>query len=62
MTSDAKILEGVGEYKWGFRDPENLIFKARKGLDREVVEQISKMKDEPEWMLEFRLKGLEHFN
>jgi Fe-S cluster assembly protein SufB len=61
MTSDAKILEGVGDYKWGFRDPENLVFKARKGLDREVVEQISMMKGEPEWMLEFRLKGLEHF-
>ncbi len=62
MTSDAKILEGVGDYKWGFRDPENLVFKTRKGLDREVVEQISMMKGEPEWMLEFRLKGLEHFN
>ena len=56
------MLEGVGDYKWGFRDPENLVFKARKGLDREIVEQISHMKGEPEWMLEFRLKGLEHFN
>jgi Fe-S cluster assembly protein SufB len=62
MSSDAQILEGVGDYKWGFRDPENLVFKARKGLDREVVEQISLMKGEPEWMLEFRLKGLDHFN
>jgi Fe-S cluster assembly protein SufB len=62
MSSDAQILEGVGDYKWGFRDPENLVFKARKGLNREVVEQISLMKGEPEWMLEFRLKGLEHFN
>ena len=62
MTSDAKILEGVGDYKWGFKDPEQLIFKTRKGLDREVVEQISRMKGEPQWMLDFRLKGLEHFN
>ena len=62
MSSDAQILEGVGEYKWGFRDPEELVFKTRKGLDREVVEQISRMKEEPEWMLEFRLKGLDHFN
>jgi Fe-S cluster assembly protein SufB len=62
MSSDAKMLEGVGEYKWGFRDPDNLVFKARKGLDREVVEQISLMKGEPEWMLEFRLKALDHFN
>ncbi len=61
MSTDAKILEGIGEYKWGFRDPENLVFKTRKGLDREVVEQISYMKGEPGWMLEFRLKALEHF-
>lgn len=62
MSTDSQILEGVGDYKWGFRDPDNLVFKARKGLDREVVEQISAMKKEPEWMLEFRLKALDHFN
>jgi Fe-S cluster assembly protein SufB len=62
MSTDAQILKGVGDYKWGFRDPDNLVFKARKGLDREVVEQISFMKGEPEWMLDFRLKGFEHFN
>ena len=62
MTSDAKILEGVGDYKYGFRDPDELVFKSRKGLDREVVEQISHMKGEPEWMLDFRLKGFKHFN
>lgn len=59
--SDAKILEGIGEYKFGFRDPSTYVFKTRKGLDREVVEQISHQKGEPEWMLEFRLKALEHF-
>jgi Fe-S cluster assembly protein SufB len=62
MNSDAQILEGVGDYKWGFKDPDELVFKTRKGLDREVVEQISRMKGEPEWMLHFRLKGLDHFN
>jgi Fe-S cluster assembly protein SufB len=62
MSNDARILEDVGDYKWGFRDPDNLVFKSRKGLDREVVEQISFMKGEPEWMLNFRLKALEHFN
>ncbi len=59
--SDAKILEGIGEYKYGFRDPETFVFKTRRGLDREVVEQISSMKGEPGWMLEFRLRALEHF-
>lgn len=61
MSSDATILEGIGEYKFGFRDPEKLVFKARKGLNREVVEQISAMKGEPQWMLDFRLRALEHF-
>ncbi len=61
MTSDAQILEGVGEYKYGFSDPETYVFKSRKGLDQEIVQQISAMKGEPGWMLEFRLKALEHF-
>lgn len=61
MSSDAKILEGIGEYKYGFRDPSTYVFKTRKGLDQEIVEQISAMKGEPEWMLKFRLKALDHF-
>ena len=59
--SDIKSLEGLGEYKYGFQDPDVTVFKTRKGLDREVVQQISDIKGEPEWMLEFRLKGFEHF-
>jgi Fe-S cluster assembly protein SufB len=59
--SDAKLLEGIGEYQFGFKDPENYVFKSSKGLNREVVELISSMKDEPQWMLDFRLKALDHF-
>jgi Fe-S cluster assembly protein SufB len=61
MSSDAKILEGIGEYQYGFKDPENYVFKSQKGLDEDVVRQISAMKGEPQWMLDFRLKGLDHF-
>jgi Fe-S cluster assembly protein SufB len=61
MASDEQILEGIGEYKYGFSDPEDYVFKSRKGLDSDVVRQISAMKGEPQWMLEFRLKALEHF-
>jgi Fe-S cluster assembly protein SufB len=62
MSDDTKILEDIGEYKYGFHDrDDNYTFKSQKGLSREVVENISRMKDEPEWMLEFRLKALEHF-
>ena len=50
------------EYKYGFRDSDaNYSFKSRKGLDREVVQQISEMKNEPQWMRELRLKALDVF-
>ena len=61
MNKDAQVLEDIGEYKFGFRDPETYVFKSQRGLDRGVVEQISQMKGEPEWMLEFRLMALEHY-
>jgi Fe-S cluster assembly protein SufB len=54
-------LQGLGDYKYGFHDPENYVFKSERGLSREVVENISRMKHEPEWMLDFRLKALAHF-
>lgn len=49
------------DYQYGFSKPENYVFKAKKGLDKSVVEQISSMKNEPEWMREFRLRALEIF-
>src|SRR5205814_7668426 len=44
--------------KYGFHDEEQSFFKSRKGLDRELVAQISEMKGEPKWMLDYRLKAL----
>jgi Fe-S cluster assembly protein SufB len=58
---ETKFLEEFGEYQFGFSDPDTFVFKSRKGLDEQVVQQISKMKGEPEWMLKFRLKALKHF-
>jgi Fe-S cluster assembly protein SufB len=49
------------EYKYGFRDPEQYAFKSRRGLDREIVEQISAYKQEPDWMRQFRLRALDIF-
>ena len=48
-------------YSPGFHVPENYAFKSEKGLSRKVVEQISEMKGEPDWMRKFRLKSLELF-
>jgi Fe-S cluster assembly protein SufB len=61
MNEDAKLLEDIGDYKYGFHDPENSVFKSERGLNRQVVENISRMKQEPQWMLDFRLKALDHF-
>src|SRR2546430_15903457 len=44
--------------KYGFFDPEKFVFKAKRGLNPEVVKEISWMKNEPEWMTAFRLKAL----
>lgn len=59
MTSTLPIA--TGDYKYGFREPENYFFKSKKGLSKTVVENISWQKHEPPWMLEYRLRALEHF-
>ena len=59
MTVAAKDL--TKDYKYGFNDGDEFVFRAQKGLTKEVVADISRRKDEPSWMLEFRLKALEHF-
>jgi Fe-S cluster assembly protein SufB len=62
MPEATDVLDlGVGEYQYGFHDPEEYVFKAKKGLSREVVAQISEIKQEPAWMRDFRLKSLEYF-
>jgi Fe-S cluster assembly protein SufB len=47
--------------KYGFHDKDQFVFKSRKGLDPEIVAQISEMKGEPAWMRDVRLKALEIF-
>jgi Fe-S cluster assembly protein SufB len=61
MAAKSEFVDHFGENQYGFSDPDESIFKSHRGLDREVVEQISSMKSEPAWMLEFRLKAFEHF-
>jgi Fe-S cluster assembly protein SufB len=55
------FLEQLGEYQYGFSDPDISVFKTEKGLNEGVVRQISIIKKEPEWMLDFRLKALKHY-
>ncbi len=57
-----EFLHQLGdESQYNFKDPENYFFKSGKGLDEEVIHQISHLKDEPQWMLDFRLKAYRHF-
>ncbi len=49
------------EYAYGFNDGDVSVYKTSTGLNEEIVREISKIKNEPEWMLEFRLKALHHF-
>ncbi len=57
---DAAKLEGMQHTdQYNFRLEEDYFFKSDKGLSKRVVEQISYYKNEPEWMLKFRLRALE---
>ena len=59
--TDLKILNNNYEEKYGFKDPEQPIFKTPKGLSEDVVRKISQLKNEPQWMLDLRLNALKIF-
>ncbi|MFY7069112.1 Fe-S cluster assembly protein SufB [Nocardiopsis changdeensis] len=63
MTSIAHPeLEGIGNYEYGWADSDQAGASARRGLNEEVVRDISAKKDEPEWMTRLRLKSLKLFD
>jgi Fe-S cluster assembly protein SufB len=51
----------LGKYKLGWHDTEQYVNTPKKGLNRDVVQEISWMKSEPEWMTKFRLNALKRF-
>jgi Fe-S cluster assembly protein SufB len=61
MSEIEELQSFKTDYKYGFHDPERYVFKSRRGLSREVIEEMSRIKGEPEWMLQFRLKAYEIF-
>ncbi|MDO8731207.1 MAG: Fe-S cluster assembly protein SufB [Actinomycetota bacterium] len=61
-TEQAATIEEIGRYNFGWHDPDSAGTNARRGLSEEVVRDISAKKNEPEWMLEMRLKGLRLFD
>ena len=51
----------LGRYKLGWSDVEDYVFKPKKGLNLEIVNEMSEMKGEPDWMRQFRLRALKNF-
>jgi Fe-S cluster assembly protein SufB len=51
----------LGKYKLGWSDTEQYVYKPKKGVNEQVVRDISAHKDEPAWMTDFRLKALKRF-
>ena len=51
----------IADYKYGFHVPDRSVFRTDKGLTAEIISQISAQKNEPEWMLKYRLKALDWF-
>ncbi|HPJ20462.1 MAG TPA: Fe-S cluster assembly protein SufB, partial [Actinomycetota bacterium] len=59
--SDVDQLADLGSYEYGWHDTDAAGAIAKRGLSEDVVREISALKNEPEWMLEMRLKGLRLF-
>jgi len=59
---DRDQLEGLGRYAFGWADSDVAGAAATRGLSEAKVREISALKNEPEWMLDFRLKGLRLFD
>ena len=61
MASKTNV-DDINRNIYDIKDKDNYEFKMQKGLSREIVEEISKKKNEPDWMLEIRLKALDMYN
>ncbi len=57
----ANVDIDLGKYSLGWSDPEKNVFKPEKGLSEEIIRKMSEIKEEPEWMLDFRLKAYKRF-
>lgn len=51
----------IGEYQYGFKDDVTPVLTTGEGLNEDVIRQISKAKNEPKWMLDFRLKAYQTY-
>src|SRR3989338_1283532 len=61
LSTRKKIDSTVGDYKFCFKTKTKSVYKIAKGLNKEIIIELSKQKNEPRWMLDFRLKAFEIF-
>src|SRR5512134_1351304 len=62
VSQEEHLQELSKGYRFGWKDADHSVFTPKKGLSPAVVEEISALKAEPDWMRKFRLKALRHFD
>jgi Fe-S cluster assembly protein SufB len=61
VTQEEHLQELSKGYRFDWKDADHSVFEPKRGLSPAVVEEISALKSEPDWMRKFRLKALKHF-
>jgi len=61
MSNKQNEMLPQNEYQYGFHDEDVSVYRTKKGITREIVEEISKIKGEPQWMTDFRLRSFDVF-
>jgi len=59
--TDQNVAIDLGKYKLGWSDEEDYVYKPQRGLNEDIIREMSMLKKEPEWMLDFRLRSYEIF-
>ena len=62
ISQEEHLRELAKGYRFDWKDPSHAVFEPKRGLSPQVVEEISERKGEPDWMRQFRLKALRHFD
>ncbi|WP_419922457.1 Fe-S cluster assembly protein SufB [Candidatus Poriferisodalis sp.] len=60
-TAQAAVAVDLGKYKLGWSDEEDYVFKPKRGLNEDIIREMSALKKEPQWMLDFRLRSYKIF-
>jgi Fe-S cluster assembly protein SufB len=61
MTKKPDAILPSSEYQYGFSDKDVSVYNTGKGISKEIVEEISHIKNEPQWMTDYRLRAFESF-